>query len=215
MNAKEYNKHHWKNVTYEDVEKLLINNCTTFESLVTEYQVSVNLASDGKLGPKTRAKLNQFNERFIDSFIKKVRNQILQGEVGSNNAGPFIELMLSDLGWGHLAGKKAPWCATLLSWALYSLTKSRQALGSGAWRLANDLLLTGRGTEVGIADVQPGDIVQWGDITKGHIGMIDWVQDDGTVVTIEGNVGRFPAKVKRLTHDLARNTPRVIVRLNF
>lgn len=54
----------------------------------------------------------------------------------------------------------------------------------------------------------PGDLICWhrrtGPISwKGHIGVVEAVTD-GIVSTIEGNVGRFPAKVKRLSHDVAK-----------
>lgn len=40
-------------------------------------------------------------------------------------------------------------------------------------------------------------------LTKGHIGVVESV-DDGLVHTIEGNVGGYPAKVRRLVHDVRK-----------
>lgn len=53
-----------------------------------------------------------------------------------------------------------------------------------------------------------GDLICWhrrtGPISwKGHVGVVEEVRD-GLVHTIEGNVGRFPARVKRLVHDVTK-----------
>ena len=63
------------------------------------------------------------------------------------------------------------------------------------------------GTDLGkdLSLVQPGDVICWHrgkeGSWKGHIGIIEFVDDSGRVNCVEGNVGRFPAKVKQLIHD--------------
>ncbi len=55
----------------------------------------------------------------------------------------------------------------------------------------------------------PGDLVCWrrpGGLLKpwaAHVALVEYVED-GIIHTIEGNVGKFPAKVKRLAHDVTR-----------
>ena len=63
------------------------------------------------------------------------------------------------------------------------------------------------GTDLGkdLSLVRPGDVVAWHrgkeGSWQGHIEIVEFVDDSGLLHTIGGNVGRFPAKVKRLVHD--------------
>ena len=73
----------------------------------------------------------------------------------------------------------------------------KAAWGAGALRFTDPLI------------AKPGDLICWhrrtGPISwKGHVGIVEEVKD-GLVHTIEGNVGKFPAKVRRLVRDVQKD----------
>jgi hypothetical protein len=129
------------------------------------------------------------------------------GEEGANNAGRFIHAI------GGRDGQE--WCALF---AGYCYEKAFERYGEihpewlyrrpgvpepGAKRLVDAL---GKG---GVRfkrpeDALPGDLVAWRrGLTKGHVAVVERVSD-GLVHTIEGNTGAFPAKVRRLVHDVSK-----------
>lgn len=128
------------------------------------------------------------------------------GETTANNKGPFIEA---------IGGKQGmEWCALF---AGHCYRRAYQMLGEtppawlyrrpgvaepGAARLFNGLAKAGwRFDEPN--EVTPGDIVLWRRKGGHHIAIIT-KQDDGIVHTLEGNVGRYPARVKPLAHDVTK-----------
>lgn len=114
-------------------------------------------------------------------------SELGHGEIGCDNCGPDVKR--------YTRGMEASWCAGFVSWVLreagvdipYKLS-ARQF-----WNMARNRVTT----------PQPGDIIcfwrespsSW----KGHVGIVYKV-GDGWITTIEGNVGAFPAKVKRITY---------------
>jgi hypothetical protein len=127
-----------------------------------------------------------------------------RGEVGGNNKGPFIrELGGHD---GYL------WCALFAS---YPWREAHRRAGiptplwayrrpgvveAGARALALQAAAEGRRFH-DPAEALPGDIVLWQRTGGHHVGLVWHPAGNGVTVTIEGNVGAFPAVVRELTHD--------------
>lgn len=128
------------------------------------------------------------------------------GETTANNKGPFIEA---------IGGKQGmEWCALF---AGHCYRRAYQLLGEeppawlyrrpgvaepGALRLYQGCISAG---DMYLPDeAVPGDLVCWRRKGGHHIAVIESVDDDGLLHTIEGNVGRYPAKVKRLVHDVTK-----------
>ena len=118
--------------------------------------------------------------------------EIGNGEIGANNSGWFVGK--------YMRGERGPWCAGFVSYVLKksgnktfpyylsSISYYKEAKARG--------LLTN--------NPKPGDlIVFWRKSKKplvhGHIGIVERV-DEHHIHTIEGNVGEYPAKVKRFTY---------------
>ncbi len=143
--------------------------------------------------------------------VRIARSNLGYGEREGNNDGPLIRLI------GGKTGHE--WCALF---AGYCYRKAGENLGvdvswcyrpDGTPRIgAKELIKAAwkagaeRFTDPYLA--RPGDLVCWhrrtGPISwKGHIGLVEEASN-GLVDTIEGNVGPFPAKVKRLRHDVTK-----------
>lgn len=142
--------------------------------------------------------------------VTRAINQLGYGEAGGNNHGPDLEVY----GVGH----GEAWCAAFADWCCRGGWADRVALLGRAgdpppW--ARSLSARGlvrnvarAGQAVRLQDLRPGDLICWPrgkEGWQGHVGLVEVVRD-GLVHTIEGNVGRFPAKVRRLTHDVTRET---------
>jgi hypothetical protein len=123
-----------------------------------------------------------------------------QGEVGvaeqpsgSNDAPRIAQYRQATAGSGI-----GPWCAYFVSWAAQQagtpLGEAGQGFGSvgavSAWAQR-----TGRWNPAGSGTPpQPGDLIAWG---GEHIGIVESVDPDGTLHTIEGNSSNA---VTRRTH---------------
>jgi hypothetical protein len=134
--------------------------------------------------------------------LAKAVSQLGKGERGANNIG--ADLTVYGVGHGEA------WCAAFVGWCLEAAWKeehppiaplpfARSSSARGLWR------------NVGKAgsfptEPQPGDLVCWArgkEGWQGHVALVESVED-GLIHTIEGNVGAFPAHVKRLVHDVTR-----------
>jgi hypothetical protein len=126
--------------------------------------------------------------------------QAVQGEVGqteqppgSNDSARIAQYRQATAGSGV-----GPWCAYFVSWAAQQagapLGESGQGFGSVS-ALAGWAQRTGRFTPAGpgVAPA-PGDLIVWG---GEHVGMVESVDPDGTIHTIEGNSSNM---VTRRTH---------------
>lgn len=125
------------------------------------------------------------------------------GEEGANNRGKFITAI------GAPPGEE--WCAYFQSYCwkqaaiLLGISLPFQVSG-GAKSLSKSIAKFGRSfKDPELA--MPGDLVCWhrGKVAwKGHIAMVESIDPDGVIHTIEGNVGTYPSRVKRLSHDVSK-----------
>jgi len=180
--------------------------------LVEFWQGTHSLEPDGKCGPNTQ-------QSIIDSIFEDdgdigplaaaaldiARREIGHGEEGGNNSGQFVAKYhrIEDDGDDDDDGS---WCAAFVS---YCFEEGAKTLGiempfkrsGGAKKLFGNIAVSGKTVE----DPKPGDVVCWDRGTpgswQGHIGIVE-SSADGVLHTIEGNVGAYPAKVKRLSYDL-------------
>lgn len=189
------------------------------------------LTVDGIAGPLTWASLKKstddiFTEPVPDKFydlpdggdtIGRVALQFgLQEmwndarEIGKNNAGRFIEKYhrrsdASELQWA--------WCAAFTSWCFQTASEALDVempfnYTGGAQNVYKQLKKKGCAYDADSDNPpQPGDVCVWwrGDVKswKGHVGIV-WGYQNGIVYILEGNVGRFPARVRIFDYVLSR-----------
>jgi len=123
--------------------------------------------------------------------VNVAQSQLGRGEEGKDNAGKYVYL--------YTQGHAAPWCAGFVSYVLQKSGKSfpymLSAKGFYKYAAKNKLLT---------ANPKRGDlIVFWRESPqsgKGHIGIIESINEK-QIVSIEGNAGKFPAKVKRVYRE--------------
>ena len=182
--------------------------------LVANWQDDHDLEMDGMCGPNTQASLDAAfaGERPAASplggaALAVAAANIGRGEEGGNNSGPFVE-MLHGKEYDGDDDNDGAWCAAFVSWcfekACAEMKKvmpfKRSGVAKVLWR---------RIGEAGSFVDQPeaGDVVCWDrgkrGSWQGHIGFVVKVED-GILHPIEGNVGRYPSKVRRFMHDLER-----------
>ena len=111
-----------------------------------------------------------------------------QGEVGqaeqppgSNDSPRIAQYRQATAGSGV-----GPWCAYFVSWAARQAGTPLGDQGQGFGRV-DDVWAwgerTGRATPAAGAQPQPGDLIVWDE----HIGIVESVDADGTIHTVEGN----------------------------
>lgn len=152
------------------------------------------------------------NLNLRSEVVRIARGNLGFGEVEGNNKGPLMR---------NIGGKDGQeWCALFagycyrkahrvlagvtLEWTTIDGLRpviGAKALVKGAWAAGAE-----RFTDPKLAMF--GDLICWhrrtGPISwQGHVGIVEEVRD-GLVHTIEGNVGAFPSKVKRLVHDVGK-----------
>ncbi len=133
-----------------------------------------------------------------------------KGEEGGNNQGRFI---VETLG-----GKPGyEWCALLAGYCYRQAFRAGQPRGvtpswlfrhastpePGANRLWTGLARVGASFDDPMTAV-PGDLLLWKRIGGHHVAILEEVDAGGLCHTIEGNVGKFPSRTKRLIHDVER-----------
>ncbi len=154
-------------------------------------------------------------QRIRELVLLIARSNIGYGEDGdlSDNCGEFIRLI------GGVQGEE--WCAAFAGYCYrraaqklnldplvvmeWTYRKGRPELG--AKRLTKNLSAIGtKFTDLTLA--QPGDLVcyhrsKFGPLDwRGHVAVFERRLSDTAFLTIDGNVGKFPAKVKRRYRDL-------------
>lgn len=137
--------------------------------------------------------------------VSVARAEIGKGELGWDNFGPDV--------LKYTKGKPVSWCAGFVS---YVLTES----GADFDYTLSAREIFNRANNSGdvVKDPRPGDIIVfwrgkpngW----QGHAGIVEKV-DGEKIVTIEGNVGDYPAKVRRFEYQ-KNNIPKLLgfVRVN-
>jgi hypothetical protein len=141
--------------------------------------------------------------KILKQIVKIAVRNIGYGEVGENNKGKFVEAI------GGIQGDA--WCAAFGGWCYETAFKEcgevmpiKRSLG--AKKMGKLIAEYGtKFTDVRLA--KPGDVMilnrgllDW----QGHFAIIESVKD-GLVHTIEGNVGAFPSRVKRLVRDPSKS----------
>lgn len=115
--------------------------------------------------------------------LQIAQSQIGNGEEVKNNCGKQVRM--------YLNGQEGlPWCAGFVSYCLKMGGKNvRYTLR------ARDFLTLGKI----VKNPKKGDLVVFSRQGGGHIGIIEEVLNN-KIITIEGNVGEYPAKVKRVVY---------------
>ncbi|MBS1677397.1 MAG: CHAP domain-containing protein [Actinobacteria bacterium] len=116
--------------------------------------------------------------------VAAARTQVGQAEMppGSNDSPRIAEYRTAVQ--GAVVG---PWCADFASWCaaqagipLGDNGEGFQSVGA-LWEWAER---SGRAIPAGEGSPQPGDLIVWG---SAHVGIVEAVDPDGTIHTIEGN----------------------------
>lgn len=121
------------------------------------------------------------------SIVEIAQSQIGKGEIGGDNRGPQVKK--------YTRGQEVAWCAAFVSWV-------RSQSGQ-----ASPYLLAARSywknySHKRVARPRSGDLIIFARGNhQGHIGIVERVQGN-TITTIEGNVGKFPATVRRFTYQI-------------
>ncbi len=123
------------------------------------------------------------------SIVEVARSQLGMGEIGGGNRGPVVKK--------YTKGKEVAWCAGFVSWVLENSGKGKSYIlrARSYW----DMYRANR-----VKNPASGDIIVFKRGNgKGHAGIVESV--NGTkITTIEGNVGKYPAKVKRISYQLGK-----------
>lgn len=188
------------------------------EKMVSFWQSENGLTVDGQCGPKTQAELFDQREGEIEGCselaaesLRIARSLLGEGEVGGNNSGPFVEMLLGKEYDGDDDDDGA-WCAAFVSHCI-----SKAAGGAPPFAMsfgAKAIFKSAGNYGAKSMDPKPGDIVCWdrGKLNpdgskswQGHVGFVESVDGD-ILTTIEGNKGRYPSKVKRFRYELSEET---------
>jgi uncharacterized protein (TIGR02594 family) len=124
-----------------------------------------------------------------ETALQIAQSEIGHGETIANNQGKDIK---------RYNANGLPWCAAFISYCLKNsgydlpyLLRAKSYLQAGQV----------------ISNPKPGDLIVFSRQGGGHIGIIEKIEDN-KITTIEGNVGKFPSKVKRITYI---NKPKNII----
>ena len=125
------------------------------------------------------------------SIVDVAKSQIGLGETCGDNCGKSIRK--------YTNGDNVAWCASFVSWVL----KQSNKLSLGYLRSAKSYWQNGKR----VSNPKPGDIICFyrgaPNASTGHVGIVESVYGN-TIVTIQGNVGKYPSKVKRITYQINR-----------
>ena len=138
---------------------------------------------------------------FDEALTRKAMSQLGKGETAGNNQGPdVVEYRQGKSGRGS-------WCAAFVSWCIEETARdlgidSPVARSHGARRLFKNAVAAGQRRET----PDRGMLALWNRGAPGgwqaHIGIVRRAEPDGTFYCIEGNRGRYPAKVGIFKHQL-------------
>jgi uncharacterized protein (TIGR02594 family) len=125
------------------------------------------------------------------NIVKNASYEIGNGEIGGDNKGKYVQM--------YCGQQNVSWCAGFVSYVL-----NRSGVKELGYNLsARQILYKGRKLGWEVKQPQAGDIIVFWRGSKngslGHTGIIEKVENN-TIYTIEGNVGKYPAKVKRFQY---------------
>lgn len=141
-----------------------------------------------------------FSHKAVAADIVTIaESQIGKGEIGGNNKGAIVEK--------YTRGRDAAWCAGFVSWVIaHSDHRKRKAYLLSArsyWEFYKDSRTR---------KPRPGDVIVFYRGSRsghsGHVGIVEEVRGN-RLVSIEGNVGPYPARVKRIQYRL-NNMPNLL-----
>lgn len=134
---------------------------------------------------------------FALATLEAARSQLGLGEVGRNNSGPHVAKYCN---YAHVASGEVstgPWCACFGSWSMeqgardIGLARCPVRRSHGARRLMRNVIKAGgvyiKEPEIAAVVCFPRDKAGK---RAGHWAIIESINEDGSVVTIEGNKGR-------------------------
>lgn len=119
-----------------------------------------------------------------ETMLSVAQSQIGLGEIGGNNQGIYVRQYLQGQ-------ENLPWCAGFISWCA-----KKAQLKIPYFLRAKSFLKIGKQTKT----PKPGDIVVFSRQGGGHAGIVEKVTAK-EIITIEGNVGDYPAVVKRKEYN--------------
>lgn len=126
----------------------------------------------------------------VPLVVKIAEREIGKGEQGGNNKGKEVKK--------YTNGKEVAWCAGFVSYVF------RRAGKKGPYLLSAKSYWDQYRSQK-VINPKSGDLILFYRGSRGsesgHVGIIEKVNNK-TITTIEGNVGHYPARVKRITYHL-------------
>jgi hypothetical protein len=173
------------------MEAALTGSDTTDGTAIDPFTTSLlGLASATPLASLAPASSSTAGQRALAAAESQLG--VSEQPPGSND-GPGLETY-RDAVAGAAPGE--PWCAYFASWAAGQagapIGASGQGLGSVS-EITDWAASTGRLLPAG-ATPQPGDLILFGDR---HVGLVESVNPDGTLTTVEGNYANAVSRVTR------------------
>lgn len=164
------------------------------------YQAQHNLKVDGFAGDVTqKAWLAEQTKNAAPTeigglIVSLAKAEIGNGESGRNNAGPDVVRFRGGV------DDEGPWCADFVS-DIYLAAIEQAKLTIKFKRKRGALLLYKHIGTLGsfVTDPKPGDVFCIKREGGHHIGIVEF--DVEVTHTIEGNMGKFPSKVRQFTRD--------------
>ena len=109
--------------------------------------------------------------------------------------------------YGQFTGaNRAPWCASFVSWAADQsvqgdVNKRNIVLSGPKTAAVSGLVSNFKSQNRLVHDPQPGDIVLWKSGSRSHTGIVEAINSNNTITTIEGNSDN---RVKENTYDMPK-----------
>lgn len=132
------------------------------------------------------------NTAHASNIVSIAKSEIGHGEEGSDNSGRYVEL--------YTHGRQVAWCAAFVSYVLEKSANNRLPYLLSA----KEFFKYAEKHSMITNNPKPGDLIVFYRGSRngnlGHIGIISRVSKD-EIVSIEGNVGKYPAKVKEVHHS--------------
>lgn len=149
-----------------------------------------------RLIPRESPAMNNSSRLGLAALAVAIAN-IGHGELGGNNHGPDLVRYRGGI------DDADPWCADFLSYCLEQgaakldrpcpVKRSR-----GAKRLVRHVLGAGG---ILVMTPAPGDLVLMSRPGGHHVGIVWTLRAPGEFISIEGNVGRYPSRVRDYRHE--------------